>query len=318
MPETPPPRSRTRSLLGLVFGLVALGFLASFIARDLDRLREYPWDVDAGLLGLSLLVQISGLFWGVLTWRRLLRIQGHPIGLIPLARIWFVSGLGRYIPGKIWQFLGAAHLGSARGLPPGVTMTSLAAHTVFFLTGALLTSAVLVPSAALGLDPTAAAAFRVAAAASILVVHPTVIRAALGLIHRLSGRTVGEWTGRWTDALVLIAFSIGAWVITGFGLYLFLRALTPIALADAPQVIGFNALAFVAGYLFFIAPAGLGAKDGVLAALLATWVPVSVAALLAVAARVWTIASEVIPAVVLAPRRGPGHAPVPPDESPEA
>ena len=58
-------------------------------------------------------------------------------------------------------------------------------------------------------------------------------------------------------------------------------------------------MAFVAGYLVFIAPAGLGAKEGVLAALLTVHLPISSAALIAVAARLWTVVAEVFPALAL-------------------
>lgn len=292
-------KSRIRRLLGILFVVAAFGFLGAFVGRDFEQLRAFRWEVRPLLLIGSVLLNIFGLLWGVAAWKLLLGLLGYPISLAALARVWFISGLGRYIPGKIWQFVGAAHLGTASGIPPAVTVTSLAAHTFFFFIGALLVGAYLSPVAALGLDADLLLAMRLLAPLLLLLVHPAVIRRVLMLIGRLSAREVGEWGGTWSGAVAVVMLATIAWAITGLSLFLFIRSLVTIEVGAAAMVIGINSLAFVAGYLVFIAPAGLGAKEGVLAALLSVYLPVSVAAVIAVAARLWTVVAEVLPALAL-------------------
>lgn len=307
----------TRRLLGLLFVLAAFFFLGLFVSRDLEALRSYAWEVDGFLLLASLLLQIAGLLVGVAAWQLLLRFLGFPTPFPALARIWFVSGLGRYIPGKVWQFVGAAQLGGSAGLPALVTVTSLAAHTFFFLVGAVLVAAYLTPFSALGLPDAYATAVRLGAPLLILLVHPALLRRVLRLMGRLSRRDVGEWTGSWSAALSVVALSTVSWAITGVALYLFIRSVASIEPAALAGVIGSNALAFVAGYLVFVAPAGLGAKEGALAALLSIYLPLPVAALVAVLARLWTVASEVLPAAALftlsGTRRPPMASETPPN-----
>lgn len=298
--ESPPRRkSRIRQLLGILFVVAAFGFLGAFVGRDLDQLRDFRWEIRPLLLIGSILLNIFGLLWGVAAWKLLLGLLGYPISLAALARVWFISGLGRYIPGKIWQFVGAAHLGAGSGIPAAVTVTSLAAHTFFFFIGALLVGAYLSPIAALGLDADLLLALRVLAPFLLFLVHPVVIRRVLSLIGRLSGREVGEWRGTWSGAVAVVLLGTVAWAITGLSLFLFIRSLVTIETSAAAMLIGINGLAFVAGYLVFIAPAGLGAKEGALAALLSLYLPVSVAAVIAVAARLWTVVAEVLPALAL-------------------
>src|SRR5690606_37610673 len=108
--------------------------------------RAHEWSIRPILLLLSLAVHIAGLLWGVAVWRMLLARVGVGVSFRALARIWFLSSLGRYVPGKIWQFVGAAHIGAVARIPPAVTVTSLAVHTGFFLIGAVITAALLLPA----------------------------------------------------------------------------------------------------------------------------------------------------------------------------
>lgn len=309
---------RPRRALGALFVLAAFVFLGIFVTRDLDRVRSFDWELRPVLLATSILLHVAGLVLGVAAWKLLLGLLGHRVSLRGLARVWFLSGLGRYIPGKIWQFVGAAHLGTATRLPPIVTVTTLAAHTFFFFVGALLVGIYFVPTTALGLSDSAAFATRAGAPLLLLLVHPAVIGRVLRLMGRLSRREIGQWQGSWAAAISVVAVAILAWAVTGFALFLFVRSLVPLEMGAAAGVIGINSVAFVAGYLVFVAPAGLGAKEGALAAMLSIYLPVSVAALIAVAARLWAVVAEVLPAMALLKSRDapPGAAPANRTEGP--
>src|SRR5688572_1241892 len=99
-----------RRLGGIVFVAAALVFLGGFLLTNVRELQAHQWSLRPGLLILSFIVQIVGLASGALAWQLLLRGMGIHIPLLPLARVRFVSGLARFIPGKIWPFLGAARL----------------------------------------------------------------------------------------------------------------------------------------------------------------------------------------------------------------
>jgi hypothetical protein len=220
------------------------------------------------------------------------------VPFVPLARVRFVSGLARYIPGKIWPFLGAARLAATYDIPAAVTITSLAAHTVFTIIGALIISAYFLPLTAAAAD-LHLELLRWLAPLLLLFAHPKVITIALHLISRLTRKHIAAWTGSWLDGLWLVAIAVIGWLITGVALCAFILSLTPIPASAFPAVIGVNAFAFVLGQAFFITPAGLGAKEGTTAALLALYVSVPVAALLAVGVRLWTTIAEMIVAFAL-------------------
>ena len=292
-----------RKLAGFTFVAIAFAFLAIFLSANLRELQQHRWTIRPGLLALSFAIQIIGLASGALAWQLLLRGMGTRVPFAPLARVRFVSGLARYIPGKIWPFIGAARLGAPFGIPAAVTITSLAAHTVFSIIGALIISVYFLPlSAVPGMQ---LELLRWLAPLLLLLAHPMVIAMALQLISRLTRRHIAAWTGSWLDGLWLVAVAMIGWIITGVALVTFILSVTPLPTAAFTAVIGVNAFAFVLGQAFFITPAGLGAKEGTTAALLALYVSVPVAALLAVGVRLWTTISEVIIALALVHWRKP-------------
>jgi glycosyltransferase 2 family protein len=286
-----------RKLAGFTFVAIAFVFLAIFLSANLKELQQHRWTIRPGLLALSFAIQIIGLASGAFAWQLLLRGMGTHVRFAPLARVRFVSGLARYIPGKVWPFIGAARLGATLNIPAAVTITSLAAHTVFSIIGALIISVYFLPLSAL--PGMRLELLRWLAPLVLLLAHPMVIAMALQVISRLTRRHIAAWTGTWLDGLGLVAIAMIGWIITGVALVTFILSVTPLPAAAFPAVVGVNALSFVLGQAFFITPAGLGAKEGTTAALLALYVSVPVAALLAVGVRLWTTISEVIIAVAL-------------------
>ena len=97
-----------------------VGFLAWQIIAGQDAIKSLNFQWDA----LSILgALVSGLLAYqclLLGWIMLLRRTGHfePGRLGLYARIWWVSYLYRYVPGKILLLVERARMGSAVGIPP--------------------------------------------------------------------------------------------------------------------------------------------------------------------------------------------------------
>ena len=289
-----------RRALTAAFVVGAFVFIAFAVHRNLAELRGFEWRVRPALLALSVLLHIGVLFWGVRVWQLLLRRFGQQITFLALSRIWFLSSVGRYIPGKIWQFVGVAHLGRTAGLAPVVAVTSLVVQMGLTLLAATLTVVSLLPSSTYAAVGVSSAYLRWFAPLALILVHPAAIRSGLSLVRRFARQTLAPWAGSWTDGIWLLSLSVGAWLLYGAAFYAFLAAFVSLDLGEFAAIAAINALAFVVGYLVVLAPAGLGAKEGALTALLATLLPLPVAAALALGARLWTVAAELLPLPFLA------------------
>ncbi|HEX7118729.1 MAG TPA: lysylphosphatidylglycerol synthase domain-containing protein [Longimicrobiales bacterium] len=277
--------------------LVALSFvfLGLLLVDHRAQLVAYPWQVRPLRLGASLLAFAAVLVASVGIWARTLRGFDVRVPFPVLARIWFLSNLGRYIPGKIWQFIGVAELSRAVGLSALTSLTSLLVYMGFTLVAAVFVGAYLLPAA--GSLGGLVVALRVAGPFLLLLLHPAVIRAASRWASRLTRRPLAEWRGSWLDGFVLFALCALEWIAMGAAFTLFIGSVAPVDAAVLPTATAAFALSFVAGYAVLL-PAGLGVKEGALALLLATVVPSGVAAAIAVAARVWTVLAELLPVCI--------------------
>jgi glycosyltransferase 2 family protein len=291
--------SRWRSALGGLLVLAAAAFLVLTIARHWRQVEAFEWDIRWGVLAASVVALTAVLAWGVVVWKLVLdRFDHPPIPLRQLLRIWYLSNLARYVPGKIWQFVGAAELARLAGLSRAVVLTSMVVHVGFsLLSAAVVSSLVLIPT---GLpDGVPVAALGALAALSLLLVHPALLNRALLILARVLKRDVLRWRGRWRDGILLLGLSVVSWILYGGAFWLFILAVVGVDPASVLPLAGVNALSFLAGYLVFLAPAGLGAREGVMAVLLRPFAPVAVAAVVAVLSRLWTVAAELLGAAIV-------------------
>ena len=103
--------SARRRLVSAVLVLVAVaGFgwaLAGRWAEIADRLGDQRPLVLIGSLALAL----SGVFMSFLLWRGTLRALGSDLPVRPAARLFFVTQLGKYLPGAVWPVVAQMRTG---------------------------------------------------------------------------------------------------------------------------------------------------------------------------------------------------------------
>lgn len=270
-------------------------FLGLLLVRQREQLLAYPWEVRPLRLVLSILVFAAVLVASVGIWKRTLKGFGARVPFPVLARIWFLSNLSRYIPGKIWQFVGVAELSRAVGISALTSLTSVLVFMGVTLVAAVFVGAYLMPAG--GSLGGVVVGLRVGAPFLLLLLHPAVIGAAVRLASRVSRRPLARWHGSWGDGLVLFGLCVLEWIGMGAAFTLFIGSVAPVEATALPLATAAFALSFVAGYAVLL-PAGLGAKEGALAVLLGAALPLPVAAAVAVAARVWTILAELLPVCI--------------------
>lgn len=297
----------SRQLLGrlLAWGLAAAGlaFVALTVARQWPELRRFDWQPNPKVLAASVVTQMAALAWGVFVWSKVVARTGGEIAYPALLRVWALSNLARYVPGSVWQLVSTAQLAHSEGLTRIQALASLAVHMGFVLLAAVLTATVALPAAFLG---GAARWLVLVAAAPLLLVHPAILGVGLRLFGRLTRAPALRWRGGWLDALGLLALTFIGWILSGCGFALFIAGVVRVPGSAFLPLEGVNALSFLAGYIVLFAPAGLGPREAAMTFLLTPLVPVGVAAAIAIAARLWSIAAELGTAVIaLAWRRLP-------------
>ena len=275
--------------------LVILGFVGRSIAANWAQLRSQPvaWTIHPLPLIGSLLVVWLMYANLIEAWRVVLEGWGERLSRLEAARIWTISSLGKYLPGKVWAIAGMALMSREAGVAAwAATASAVILQALAVGTGVLAAFA----GGAGPLEaarPGLATAFRVGAvvvaASMALLAYPPVMRrilVAAGLPVSTATPAVGVVVRATVANLV-------AWLGYGLAFWLLARAIVPQAALSPRLAIAAFAASYVAGLIALFAPGGLIVREGVLVALLQGTTGIGVAALLAVASRIALTVTEV-------------------------
>lgn len=296
---------RIRDVVTVVLLFAALWFAGGVMATHWASVR------DAGLalrpewptIGLSAVIVLACYALLIETWRRMVRTWGSALAPGDAARIWFVSNLGRYVPGKVWQIGAMGLLAQRAGVAPDAAVgSSLVLAIVNILAGLVVILATGRGALdSLALPPLATAAASVAAVLATVAL-PWLLPSIIRVFNRMSGRQLASPQ---IPLLAIAAAFVGcslAWIGYGLAFATFAGSLvpTPDSAGMGGHIAAF-ALSYLAGYLAVFAPGGIGVRELSLAALLTTFLGYGSgdAGVLVLTSRAWLTVLEVLPGAAL-------------------
>ncbi len=279
----------------VVFAVRALRHQWSSSSSALERVHpSWGWIAISGVIFLSTYCVLLE------TWREVLRIWGSRLDFVNAARIWTVSNLGRYIPGKLWQIGAMAVMAEKENVSPiaatgssilNVVVNLVAGFVVVFVLGWPLLDLPGIPGGR------ALAIVFVVLGAAVLAALPRALPALIQMLGRLTGRNfrIGPF-----PAMAIVVSIIGnviAWITYGAAFATFSRGV--IGTSDGPLTayIAVYALSYLVGYLVLFVPSGFGVRELAMVALLpaAHLADPAQAAVLAVTSRLWLTVLEIAP-----------------------
>ncbi len=274
-------------------GVIALAVRA--LARNWADLRSQPLALEPRPLYLLASILITWAMYVVLiaAWRALLESWGQRLDLRTAARIWTVSNLGKYLPGKVWALAGMTLLSQRAGVAPWAAAASaVVLQAVGIGTGAAivgLAGAVALEAAQPGTRVALLVLVLVSAVAVGFVLWPPVARRLLALagVDAASARPPAA------SAVVLgIVSGVVAWLGYGVALVCLTRGLLPGVRLDLVTATGAFTASYLAGLLALVAPGGIGVREGVMILLLQAPLGLAAATGLALASRVLLTIAE--------------------------
>lgn len=263
--------------------LVRIGFLAVVLGCGIWSL-DGRWDelgsalraASGVAIAAGVVLTCAGLGITSIVWRRILRSFDHDLPVTQARSVFFVSQLGKYVPGGVWAIGVQARLSARHAVPVRVSITAALVFTFVHLATAAMFGGLLV------------------GVADVAVPGPRWwwvlggLLGALGLVPAVSSwllrRMAGvELRADLRDAASMAALMTLTWVLYATAVLLLVPDPDPatwIAVAVA------FAAGYVAGVVVVIAPAGLGAREAVFVVVLSPVTGLPVATAVALLARV--------------------------------
>lgn len=282
------------------FVVVAVGLGVYAIARDRDGFVDAVARVGVGRSLAALVLVLLGLWVSAEVWRGAVVAVAGDLGAREARAVFFVSQLGKYVPGGVWTIAAQVDLARRHGL----RRSSMGAGALLFLAFHLATGVVL------------AAVLLPVGAPQLVTEHPWVLALAvlgmLGLVPAVLNRAIElglRLLRREHPPVRLTAGQVVrpvAWMVVAWACYGVSTALVAAPLAGGDEVLrlvaaatGGFALAWVAGLLVVPAPAGVGAREVVFVLALAPLLGVTAATSVSILLRVvHTVADLLLAATV--------------------
>lgn len=278
-------------------GALVVLFLVRSLAANWSqvRAREIDWAFRPGWVAASLVVILATYVVLVESWRRMLAGWGPRLPWWEAARIWVVSSMGKYIPGKVWAVAGMALLAQRQGVSPwAATGSAVLLQVVSIGTGALLVglTGIRVLEASRPGSRLALVLILVASGLGLLAVlwRPLAAR-----LVRLVAPEAGERVTPSPEAVLFgMAANLLAWVSYGAALWLLARGVLPGLPLRLDEAVGAFAGSYIAGLLMVLAPGGLGVRESVLVFMLQGRIGQEPALALAAVSRVGMTVADVL------------------------
>jgi glycosyltransferase 2 family protein len=315
-------RAEAKTVFRLAIMLLLAYVVVRVLAKSWDDIRSSAAALRPSWSGLVLasVCVCGGYAILIAAWRMLLEKWRSPLNAMSAARIWFVSSLGKYIPGKIWAIGAMAMLAKEAGASPVAATGSSIIMQIVNLAAGFVVVSVVGAGELLAPYPLLRVASWITIAASVtgLAFGPQLLVWAVRTGTRLVGRPMPDMPEITRRTLLLVfAANVAAWIAYGIGFGIFWAALLGRGGGISMAALAVYTASYLVGYMVLPAPGGIGARETAMIGLLISLrlaTPAD-AALLATTSRIWLTLLEILPGLAFLPGTSLRRrtSPTPPD-----
>lgn len=288
------------SAAGILLGGAAMFFVVRSLVRDWPETSEALRDANLWWVAVGALCAVVGMTTIGMGWRGVLRLLGVRVPVGRVVSWYYVGEMGKYLPGGVWPVLGRGELARRGGVPRRRAYASVALSLGLLYLAGMFVAAAFLPFAVSGGGFNPWMLFLLALPVGVVLLHHDVLAWLIGLVGRVTGRTIDVDIPEWRDSLRLVATYVPTWLFIGSGTWAVARALDPNA--SFSRVMFATVLSWVAGFMAVPVPAGAGVREAVLAA--SSGLDGGVAAATAIVARLLFVLVDFGGAAIAAPFAG--------------
>ena len=293
------PFARVQRWVTLGMVVIVLGLVGQMLYRERAQLLAYPWRIQAPFLLLAFLghacaIHLTFVVWGLLVGR--LAGSANP-GWRTHLSIYYPTALAKRIPGTVWYAAGRVVMYERAGVATALTLAALVLEMTLITIAGIIFFLLMLPLGGVG-QGAALASLR----AVPVWIPVALIVAALGLswpgvLERLLnwgrarlGRPPVRLTVGYQDILLWLGLNLLVWLTAGVGFFGVVSIIYPAPWADLAPMMLIITLASLFSIVSFLVPVLPMVREATVSVLLAAYMPLSVAIVVAILYRVvWTL-----------------------------
>lgn len=275
-----------------------------------------PWQS----LVLSMIAVLVGIFLGPLVWKIVLSDLGAPVRFADASKFYLVGQLGKYVPGAVWAVLLSMELAREAGVNRARSFTAGLVATGMGVLASLIAGLAALPVMLSGRPESNQLLWLfLLLAVGLPFLHPRLLTWSVNLVLKALRKQPIERRFTGVEILKALGTAVAIYLCYGVHLWLLVNSLGSPRWDTLILSTGAMALSMTAGLLAFFLPSGIGARELVITATIATVLPSGQAIALALVSRLMFTIADLAAAgsaallVYVQKRRG-GPVPVPAED----
>lgn len=293
-------KKNIKKIIPLIIGFLIIFFLLNILYKNIDELRAYQWQINIIFLVLFLISRYFGLIFQSIIWGTITKKNNVGIPIKKSIKIWFLSLLGRYIPGRVWLLFGRLYLAKKEGGSQYKTLLSMILELSLSIIAGILVFFISLPFWSFLMHQKTIFFFIliIMVLVGLIFLYPPIFTKSINFILKLIKKQSIVLEIKYTDILKFLFFYFIFWIILGFSFYFLINSIYPLKIHLLPAIIGIVAISWVIGFLSFLTPGGIGVREAVLSYLLSFFMPLPIAIIISLIYRICLIFIEVLMALV--------------------
>jgi hypothetical protein len=227
------------------------------------------------------LLVLSGLVVTGFVWLKLLSQLGYRTPTNAGLYIFFVGQLGKYIPGSVWSLGVQAEMARKENVPPRTTVANGLIFLYWNVTTAVILGYLALQFQWIQLDTSPLITLAIGLVAAVAITP----RVTNFVTKRLVGKTQHH-NARISHSIEVLALMTAVWFVYGIAVFVLVPDSYQANFSVLLASVGAFCIAYAAGVVIIVAPAGLGVREGVITFLLSPYLGLTNAIAVAVVTRV--------------------------------
>ncbi|MCF8315151.1 MAG: flippase-like domain-containing protein [Ignavibacteriales bacterium] len=237
-----------------------------FYSRYYNEINSMEWTLNYKVIVFTTVIYSLGYFirsmlWAPLRYEFTNQKMAYWQAFVISAKSW----MGRYIPGKIWAFVGKTALSSSSGKDIGLnfaaTMTDM---FIFLVSGLILGSLSLFMNNNFSLSIIHQIIVILTLVIGFIALFPESNYRLINFTLKLFNQDKLKKRVSFKRLLFFFISNLLTLIFWGLSFVILLNSITPISLNLVPLVISIYSLSWVLGIIVVFAPAGIGIREGIL------------------------------------------------------
>jgi len=275
--------------LKITIMLIIFSVMIYYLSNNWASLKEYNLTFNLAFLIISFVLLGLSHILDSIGWNLILKLLKSNIPQKNASGIYFVSQLGRYVPGKVWYILGRVGMTRKFNIPKRIILLSgflelilvMASASIIFILALIFFP--IIPEIQNYLPHLTTLIILI-----LIGIHPK----SLNLILKFLKKTEMKLKLSYTKILLTLLFFIVIWIIKGIAFYYLISSITLLDISNLFWIISVFSISWVIGYLILITPGGIGAREGLIIYLLTPLFPLPLTIAISLLTRIWMIITE--------------------------